>query len=119
MNNKIHNEINILHPYQMDGAWIFDDPEIDIHGQPIICGIPGVINKVMKGATRFTVHISQAPFQNYNTVLVKLKDSDEGWYKFINTDIKGWLCPAFLKYFPDYPDEIYLRIEHYSDPLSN
>ena len=111
--------MNTLYPYLSDGSWIFDDPKMDIHNQPLICGIPGIINKVMKGAKRFTVHISKSPFADYNTVLIKLKDADEGWYRFKDSDIKGWLCPAFLKYFSEYPDEIYLKFDNYVDPLVN
>jgi hypothetical protein len=119
MRDKINNIINVIHPYLSEGAWVFDDPEVDIYGQPVICGIPGIIHKVAKGNKKFTLIISTSPFPEYTAILKKLKDESPGWYKFDGSNIKGWLCPAYLKYFADFPDNIYIKIDRYNDPLSN
>jgi hypothetical protein len=119
MRDKVSNIINVIHPYLSEGAWVFDDPEIDVYNQPVICGIPGILHKVARGNKKFTLILSKSPFPEHTAILIKLTDEAPGWYKFKGTNIKGWLCNAYLKYFSEFPNEIYIKIDHYNDPLAN
>ena len=105
-NNKI-----IIKPYRSQGAWVFDDPEVEIFSQPLICGIPGVINKMTNGMEKFTLLFSHTHFPDYTAVMLRMPDADEGWYVFKDTNIKGWIPPAYLKYFSGYPEEIYIKLQ--------
>lgn len=113
--NKTNNQINVIYPYRTQGGgWSFDDEEVGLHGEPFVLGIPEIIDSIVdKKAKRFTVFISKDKIPNYTGLLIKLKKEDTGWYTLHGTEFKGWLCPATLKYFKDYPDKIYFKIEKY------
>ena len=95
-----------------------------------MAGIPEIINSIVGRRRKFTAYISKDPIPNYTGHLKKTKApsvkkgrqmlSDveieeeglsNGWYELKGTGQVGWLCPATLKYFEDYPDNIYFRIE--------
>lgn len=115
--DKTGNQINILYPYRTKSGWSFDDEEVGLEGEPFIAGIPEIIDSIVGEKDSFTVQISHSPIPFPTGILSKVptphKDGSlpDGWYKFDGTDMVGWLCPALLKYFKDYPDKIYFKIE--------
>lgn len=111
--DKTGNQINVIYPYKTkQGGWSFDDAEVGLQGEPFVAGIPDIINSIVGRRRKFTAYISKDKMPNFTGHLRRDKDSEEaGWYFLQGTDMRGWLCPATLKYFKDYPDSIYFRIE--------
>jgi hypothetical protein len=63
-------------------------------------------------AKQFAAFISKDPIPGYNYRLINISiEKGSGWYRMVGTDMEGWLCPATLKYFEDYPENIYVKIE--------
>lgn len=109
--NKSTNQINVIYPYRTTYGWSFDDSDVGLQGEPFVAGIPQVIDSLVGDADKFTALISKDPLPDYTCRLIKIPEDMEGWYQLEGTDMKGWLCPATLKYFENYPDNIYVKIE--------
>ncbi len=118
--DKTGNQINTIYPYRTQAGWAFDDSEVALQGEPFIAGIPEIIDSIVGDKDKFTAHISHSPIPNFTGHLKKLSEKDiqqggfmpeTGWYELEGTNMIGWLCPATLKYFKDYPDSIYFKIE--------
>ena len=46
------------------------------------------------------------------SVLVRDEPQHGGYYyRLEGTDVRGWLCPNTLKYFPVFPERIHFRCE--------
>lgn len=118
--DKTGNQINTIYPYRTQAGWAFDDEEVGLNAEPFIAGIPEIIDGIVGDRDEFVAHISHSVIPNYTGHLVKLNPTkvaeegctpDTGWYMLEGTDQIGWLCPATLKYFKDYPDSIYFKVE--------
>jgi len=113
----MENAIFVIKPYDYHGTWVFDDVKVDLEKEPFISGIPEIIDHYTKDLkdpkSGFTAFFSRGLFPGVNLVLVKINDElKEGWYHVENNiSLKGWLCPALLKYFSEPPKKIYIRIE--------
>lgn len=118
--DKTGNQINVIYPYRTrGGGWSFDDKEVGLQGEPFVAGIPAIINSIVGRRRKFTAYISKDPMPDYTGHLVKLDLIEkelknlvgEGYYYLNGTQMIGWLCPATLKYFAGYPENIYFKIE--------
>lgn len=117
--DKTGNQINVIYPYRTRGGWSFDDPEVGLQGEPFVAGIPAIIDSIVGRRKKFKCFISKNVIPDYTGCLRKLNKMEksmkdlmgEGYYRLDKTDMIGWLCPATLKYFKDYPDNIYFKIE--------
>ena len=50
------------------------------------------------------------PFPGYTAKLEWRREEPGGnWYYSPRFGLKGWLCPALLKYFTEAPTEIYVK----------
>jgi len=110
------NAILVIHPYQYQGTWVFDDPLTGLEKEPFVCGIPEIINKVVKdikGAKKgFRLLFSAKPFPGHSLVLQWQRQENEGnWYLCKQYQVEGWLCPALFKYFKKAPKTIYAKAE--------
>lgn len=117
--DKTGNQINVIYPYRtFGGGWAFDDKEVGLQGEQFVAGIPEIINSIVGKRRKIKVFLSKDTFPETTGVLVKLTDnqkaikglSGEGYYQLEGTDMIGWLCPATLKYFKDYPKKIHFKI---------
>ena len=103
--------------YKHCGTWAFTDEARELVHEPFISGIPEIINLICKAKSTddretHTIHFSATKFPGYQDVLGKIKNEMGGaWYKWNDTDKEGWLCPATLNYFPDFPENIYLHLD--------
>lgn len=116
--DKTGNQINVIYPYRTKHGWSFDDEEVDLQGEPFIAGIPAIIDSIVGERDSFTAYISHSPIPNYTGHLVRMEKKElkgyspqQGWYRLEETGMEGWLCPATLKYFKEYPSSIYFKIE--------
>jgi hypothetical protein len=54
---------------------------------------------------------SDEPFPGHTIVLTWVEWEDGGnWYEEVATGMKGWLCPALLKYFDSAPRNIFMQV---------
>ena len=111
--DKTTNQINIIYPYRTAmGGWSFDDAEVGLQGEPFVSGIPEIIDSLVGEASRFEAFISKDPIKDYTCHFIKDPlELGDGNYILEETGAKGWLCPATLKYFVDYPNDIYVKIK--------
>lgn len=131
LKDKTKNQVNVLHPYRGKyGVWAFDDAEVGLQAEPFVGSINDMIDMFANGQEQITVFISADPIGDETLVLEKTKSPgrkaikdlieveegdedimDNGWYKLKGTNVVGWLCPATLKYFEDYPKEIHVKFQ--------
>lgn len=112
--SKVNNAINVLFPYRTkSGMWVYDDEDLGVYGEAFVCGSSEVIDAVVgMDKDQCVATISSKPFPNYALKLSKDKSEEmPGWYLAEPLGMKHWLCSKVLDYFPDYPEEIYVKIE--------
>lgn len=135
------NVVNVIIPYPYAGTWVFDDETRGLKAEPFIFGMPEIIDQVTQKALghtdrkKFRLIFSATGLPLYHIKLEKVKNPQTtiknpdhpifdlmmvgAWYKVAQSPftsiegMTGWLCPATLQYFDDYPDEIYLYVEQF------
>jgi hypothetical protein len=110
------NSIMVIRPYRHAGTWVFDDPDKGLDKEPFVCGIPEIIDLVVRcvdNAERgFRLLFSASPFPGHTVKLVWLREEGGGnWYYSGQHKREGWLCPALFKYFATAPRELYAKAE--------
>ena len=114
-----NNSIMVLKPYRYAGAWVFDDPETGLVREPFVAGIDEILDRMTEGIpdaeSGFRLTFSASPFPDCTTVLQRegRSGSDCGgtWYWSPYYEIRGWLCPALFRYFPEAPTHLYARAD--------
>jgi uncharacterized protein DUF6717 len=106
--------INVIAPYRIHGAWVFDDPRVGLAQEPVINGADTLIDRAVAnilGADRgFFLIFSGLPFPgNVIRLIWGHCDMDGNWYHAEGLDHEAWLCPALLNYFDDVPKTMYLQ----------
>ena len=110
--DKTGNQINVIYPYRTQGGgWAFDDHEVGLHREPFVLGIPEIIDSIVGERDSIVAYISKDPIPKHTGHLIRVKGEEPGWYTLQGTKMVGWLCPATLKYFKEYPENIYFKIE--------
>lgn len=109
------NAIMVIFPYQYEGVWVFDDPDVDLVKEPFVFGVPemidGLINDIPNAKQGFKLIFSKKPFPSCQRKLTWVREEYEGnWYTISGTK-EGWLCPALFKYFDTAPQNIYVKAE--------
>jgi hypothetical protein len=110
------NSLFVIAPYKYEGTWVFDDPGVGLSKEPFIAGIDTMIDQVVanipNAARGFRAIFSAAPFPGADFKLEwRREESGGNWYYSDQFKMEGWLCPALLKYFPNAPHEIYVKVE--------
>ncbi len=122
--NLIENAVNVIYPYPVNDIWVFDDKSRGLKAEPFVFGSSEILTALTKiefgmlGMEKFKLTFSKYPLPEIHAKFVKTnKEAESGaWYtvvidnQFVNGRM-GWLCPATLKYFKDYPDIIYIYLE--------
>ena len=113
----MNNSIMIIHPYWKHTNWVFDDEATGLNAEAFVGGMSEIINELIRKELgyemydKFTAIFSATPFPEYTGVLNHI-EADEynvgNWYQY--EDMKGWLCPALLKYINPAPKQIYVKI---------
>jgi hypothetical protein len=107
----------VLHPYRLEGVWVFDDLTTGLVKEPFVAGVTEMIDRLTAGihnaAKGFRLLFATRPFEGHQTSLSFLRaDPVEGtWYRADDAGDEGWLCPALSCYFPTPPVKIYVRAE--------
>jgi hypothetical protein len=114
------NQIMMIKPYLWEGEWVFDDPSRDLDKELLVGGMPEIIEAACQAnaienfrENGFKAIFSDASFPGATHTLEHLR-ADEGsgnWYRLLEHDLEGWLCPALLKYFERPPARIYVQLK--------
>jgi hypothetical protein len=117
--NAPQNAMLVLHPYNRNGWWVFDDDRVGLVAEPFVQGIPEILEEALETAgipieeasKGFDLIFSATPFPGHQVDLNKLYPEAGGnWYESQSGKV-GWLCPALFKYFADAPQKIYCKVE--------
>ncbi len=108
------NSIVAIHPYKLNGLWVFDDPTVDLVQEPFVSGMDRIIDRAVSNVPGadlgFTLLFSAGPFPGFEIELEWRRSEHGGnWYYSPALDMEGWLCPALLKYFESAPVKIYTQ----------
>jgi hypothetical protein len=95
--------------------WVFDDDRVGLAKEPFVSGIPEIIDNAVAHLPNpqagFTVLFNNTGIPSADVVLKKLDIESGGtWYEQEGTGLKGWLCPALFKYYPQAPERLYIKI---------
>lgn len=107
--------------YRHAGTWCFTDEARGLLHEPFVLGIPEMIDRLIekigdqKNKTTYAITFSEQQFPTCSTRLEKLEEEHGGaWYALHAEGIEtkeGWLCPATLKFFSDFPKTIYVTLK--------
>jgi hypothetical protein len=116
LKNKLKEEVLTLYPYwdEDEQAWLFDDESVELFREPFVNGIPEMIDKLVSNIPDakkgFKLLFSSKPFFEYQVKLTRDEEEYGGtWYKDLNSNEKGWLCPALFKYFKKAPPHLFVK----------
>lgn len=110
------NAIMVIAPYQHQGTWVFDDSSAGLVQEPFVAGVPEMIDLIVAdiphAAEGFRLLFSAKPFPKYQKKLIWLRGDQGGnYYRFEDSDMEGWICPAMFKYYETAPKELYVKAE--------
>src|SRR3990167_10274288 len=98
------NALAVIHPYRLNGMWVFDDPSVGLYQEPFISGsdkiIDHLVERIPNAERGFNLLFSTDPFPGHTAELTRTCEEFGGnWYHCAEFDLDGWLCPALYKYF--------------------
>ncbi|WP_298860412.1 DUF6717 family protein [uncultured Gimesia sp.] len=110
------NAIMVIAPYQHQGTWVFDDSSAGLVQEPFVAGVPEMIDVIVADIPNadegFRLIFSAKPFPEYQKKLIWLRgDSGGNYYRFEDSEMEGWICPAMFKYYKTAPLELYVKAE--------
>lgn len=112
------NSLMTIKPYKHDGVWVFDDERVNLHREPLVAGVPEIIERLCaeKGINDpedgFVAIFSGLPFPGYHLKITWESEEPFGgnWYTAYDGDMRGWLCPALFNYFDEAPPDIFVEV---------
>ncbi|MFK7776984.1 MAG: hypothetical protein QM501_02525 [Gimesia sp.] len=110
------NAMMVIAPYRHQGTWVFDDSSAGLVKEPFVAGVPEMIDVIVKDIKNaddgFRLIFSANPFPEYQKKLIWLRGDQGGnYYRFEDSDMEGWICPAMFKYYETAPKELYVKAE--------
>jgi hypothetical protein len=111
----MQNAIFSIRPYRWQNQWVFDDERVQLVKEPFVMGIPEIIESAVAHLpdphNGFTVLFNNSGLPGADLTLNRLYEEAGGnWYQCNQTGMKGWLCPALYKYYPQAPQTLYIKI---------
>ena len=119
------NSMHCIQIYRYQGTWAFTDVNRELIDEPFVSGIPQFIDFIIRqtendptqGEYRVTFSKNQFPTATYELRFVR-DDMNGAWYDCRPVDDttydkvggEGWLCPATLAFFEDFPRSIFVEI---------
>ena len=119
--SKAGNAVNQIQVYWNGITWVFDDARVGLVEEPFVAGADRFISEAIdelhdfaldnakKNGVLITFSSTEFPAIPWEARVVltsEFKKLGEGMY-MTGTGESGWLCPATLHYFEDYPKEIF------------
>ncbi|WP_226668066.1 DUF6717 family protein [Microbulbifer aggregans] len=109
------NALMVIFPYQYEGTWVFDDPDVDLVKEPFVFGVPEMIDDLVSNIPEapkgFKLIFSKKAFPGHKRKLSWVREECEGNWYTIDGEEEGWLCPALFKYFDKAPLNIFVKAE--------
>lgn len=110
------NALMSIKIYRYCDTWAFTDLNRDLKDEPFVCGMPEIIDYFIenfsdpaKETHRIIFAAQNFPYSHGKLIKGEM-ELGGAWYSYKNS-MKGWLCPATLKFFKEHPDELYLKFE--------
>jgi hypothetical protein len=108
------NSLFVIHPYEVKGMWVFDDPAVGLRREPFVSGADAIISSMVQNIPEaqsgFTLVFSAEPFPGAQVEFEwKRAEWSGNWYYCPALKMEGWLCPALNKYFDSAPKKIYAQ----------
>src|SRR5690606_40858794 len=112
-NLETMNSLFIITPRKTGGIWTFTDEERGLINEPFVGDTNRIIDELVRhipSAEEGVVFLFSAhDFPGRQVVFERRSPENGGWWYFSpNQEIKGWLCPALFKFFPEAPEYIFL-----------
>lgn len=115
----INNSIQLIEAYRHGGLWVFDDEEHSLVKEAFVPTASAIINGALRDKhghsnwEKARLLFSHSPFPDAHVAKSIAMDDGGSWYNASIGEVKmvGWLCPATLFYFSDYPETIYFTAE--------
>jgi hypothetical protein len=109
------NSIFVIKPYRWNGMWVFDDPAVGLAREPFVAGVPAMIERATAGIPNaeegFLAVFSAGYFPDATVVLDWVREEGGGHvYRWAETGLEGWLCPALFRYFEQAPARLYVQV---------
>lgn len=109
------NSLLVIHPYKVDGVWVFDDPRVGLVQEPFVAGADVILDRIVEGIPNaesgVTIIFSASPFRgSQHEFHWRREESGGNWYFSPEYDMEGWLCPALFKYFDQAPERLYAQV---------
>lgn len=117
------NSIMVIQPYRHSGTWVFDDERVALYREPFVAGVPEMIDELVadipEAEQGFRLTFSAREFPGHERKLVWLRSESAGnWYRLEGTGMEGWICPALFKYYPQPPEEIFVKADALEGPYA-
>ena len=99
----------------IDGLWVYDDPEFEVKGQPLVFGMDLILEKMVAQvdgiSNQLNLVFSSIPFPGSAHCLSFVRGETEGFvYRWEEQKFQGWFSPSLRNYFPEPPPRIYLQL---------
>jgi len=122
------NSLFTIKIYRFAGTWCFTDKKRNLINEPFISGIPELIDECIEQINpqkdeqklnkSYRITFSEKQFPGaLNYLRFLFEEYGGAWYskQIIDEEIDlkaktGWLCPATLKFFVNFPKKIYFLI---------
>lgn len=116
------NKLFTLSAFFKDGLWMFNDPRRDIYEEPFIAGADIMFDVMSKRIDRPEINFcfilfANAPLPTCDVHAKHLKPDGYGGHvycvKQFTDQLIGfefWLCPALLKFFPEAPKDLFVKV---------
>jgi hypothetical protein len=113
------NSLFVIHPYKVNGIWVFDDPRVGLVQEPFVSGADEILDRMVDGIPDAEAGVTgifsaiRFPGSQYEFEW-RREEYGGNWYYSPQFNMEGWLCPALFKYF-DAPPRLYVQVK----PKSN
>jgi hypothetical protein len=99
----------------VDGLWVYDDPEFEVKGQPLVFGMDLILEKMTAQvdgiSDQLNLVFSSIPFPGSKHCLRFVRNETEGFvYRWEEQNFQGWFSPSLRNYFSEPPLQIYLQL---------
>ena len=99
---------------------MYDDPEFEVKGQPLVFGMDLILEKMIAQfgeiVGQLNLVFSSIPFPGSEHCLSFVREETEGFiYCWEKRNLQGWFSPSLQNYFSDPPPQIYLQILPFAD----
>ena len=126
--DKSANAVNQLKVYWTGHTWAFDDARVGLVAEPFVAGADLIISETIQCSeylytglekakkNGILITFSETPLPHlegeaYTRLDEAFRKYGHGMYVDFHGGRVGWLCPATLHYFKDYPPQIFVSIK--------